>query len=120
MNKKVRTEVRLDSRVHARLKGLAEVSGLSLNQVMEGLLTWGAANGYPGHPDVWECEDRGVTCVGVGDHDAQVAWFGKASEAIGPDGEGGLTEGVVAFVLDYSGTRAVVPWPEVEDATEEG
>lgn len=106
MSKKIRTEVRLDPEVHGKLKALAANSGLSMNQVIEGVLSWAADRGTPGRA---VCEVMGKCEVIYAEQEPteQACWFGQVGEF---DGHDLAYAGDVAFELDYSGPRSVVTW----------
>ena len=111
--KKSRCELRLDPVVHDRMKKLADKSGLSMNQLVEGILAWAGANGYAGSPIVDEQAEL-IKTTSL----PQVLWFGHdgmerddSGKTVGPDGSGGQ----IAFMLDYRATRAMVNGWEVDD-----
>lgn len=110
---KSRCELRLDPVVHERMKKLADKSGLSMNQLVEGILAWAGANGFPGSPSV-DAKQELVKTKPL----QQVLWFGhdglerdESGEVLGPDGSGGQ----IAFMLDFRATRAMVNGWEVDD-----
>lgn len=113
MTQKARCELRLDPVVHTRMKKLADKSGLSMNQLVEGILAWAGTNGYAGSPIVDEQQELIKTKTLP-----QVLWFGhngmeydESGKMLGPDGSGGQ----IAFMLDYRATRAMVNGWEIDD-----
>lgn len=118
MANKIRMEVRIDEGVQAKLKALASSADVSLSQLVDGVLSWAAAHGHVGRPSVEREGDR-LCILEDPEGEDEVLWFGKES-VLSPDGQVTVTDGVVAFILDYSAGRAVTAWPEVEDAAEEG
>ncbi len=100
MERKARFETRLDSDTHARLRKLAEEAGVSMNQVIEGVLLWAATKAYAGLPAPHENGSGYFESV-----EAPAVWFGF--DGFTEEGEpvGG---GEVLFVLDFSPGRAVI------------
>ncbi len=95
------------------MKNLADKSGLSMNQLVEGILAWAGSNGHAGSPNV-DVKQELIRTKPL----PQVLWFGhdgmesdESGESIGPDGSGGQ----IAFLLDYRATRAMVNGWEVDD-----
>ena len=105
MASKTRVDLRLDDDVHRGLKQLAEEAGLSLNQVLGGILRWANQNAHVGRPIPGEV--RGMI-ASIDDED--VIWFGKSGQEPESDvDEGPSLDGDVVFVLDFSGRAAVRP-----------
>lgn len=102
MADKARIDLRLDPDVHADLKRLADSSGLSLNQLLQGVARWASQNGHPGRPTFHEH----LGFVGTVDED-QMIWFGETDEDDTPPPKEGELHAHVAFVLDYSDRAAV-------------
>lgn len=102
MAEKARIDLRLDPKVHADLKQLADQSGLSLNQLLQGIARWASQNGHPGRPTFHE---SGLF-TGTADED-QVIWFGETDEDDEPTPRTDELHANVAFVLDYSDRAAV-------------
>lgn len=98
MTDKSRVELRLDASVYAGLKDLAGRSGLSLNQLMQGISRWAVASGHAGKPYP---EPSGV--IHTSDEPGMV-WFGPDGYTEDGDEMGG---GEIVFVLDYTDGNAV-------------
>lgn len=107
MARKIRFEARLDEQIHRRLKRLADASGLSMNQLTEGILAWAVAKGHAGRV-------RPVDVLGGqvmhSDEEDGVVWFGEPGRVADDDEQQPSLVGRVYFELDYSGSRAVVDW----------
>ena len=108
MSKKIRTEVRLDPEVHRQLKDLAADSGLSMNQVIEGVLAWASTRGNPGRAR-FEVMGPHMVIYKEDEPTEHVCWFGLRGKF---DGDDLIRGGEVVFELDYTGARAVTPWFE--------
>lgn len=96
---KARIDLRLDPSVHASLKRLSEESGLSLNQLLQGLARWATQTGHAGAPN-W-IDDLDVVQT---EKEPGVVWFGR--NGINPDGEP-MGGGEVLLVLDFTERSAV-------------
>ena len=107
MARKIRFEARLDEQIHQRLKRLADSSGLSMNQLTEGILAWAVAKGHAGR--VRPVDVLGGQVMQSDDEDG-VLWFGEAGAITDDEFEQPHRVGLVYFELDYSGSRAVVDW----------
>jgi len=107
MPQKTRTEIRLDPRVHERAKQLAAEAGISVNQLLEGVITWAMGNGQAGRPDETWTEQAGVI---QSEPEEGVVWFGSSGMTLDPRGkvEEVSGDGHVVFVLDFTAGRAVV------------
>lgn len=92
-------EIRVDSEVLRSLKGLAEESGLSLNQLMSGVARWASKLGKAGRP-----MPDGPFVVSI--DDPGVVWFGFDGHEEDEEGrETGHSD--VQLVIDYSESSAV-------------
>lgn len=111
MKQKARCEVRLDPAVHERIKLLADDCGLSLNQLVEGILAWAGTNAYPGVP-TQRLDDATVAT----DPESHIVWFGHDGMERDPEGHaiGADGDGQISFILDFRATRAMVNGWEVE------
>lgn len=104
MRQKARFETRVETETHARLRELADAAGVSMNQLVEGILVWAMSKAYPGKPVVHE--------NGPGYYDstdAPAVWFGfdgftHKGEPVG--------NGQVLFVLDFSPNRPIIEGSE--------
>jgi len=93
-------EVRLEPWLADEVRSLAESSGVSVNQLVEGVLAWAVEKGHPGLPS--PTDDR---VVAFDSSEERGAWFGET----GLDQEGRpIGGGDVLFVLDFSARRAVL------------
>jgi len=105
MKQKARFETRVDPETHARLRQLADDAGVSMNQLIEGVLVWAMSKAYPGRPRIHD--------NGPGYYDSTedpAVWFGF--DGFKPDGEP-VGNGHVLFVLDFSPGRPIVEGTEV-------
>jgi len=111
MARKIRCEVRVDPAVHAKAKALAEKAGVSLSQLIEGVMWWAVEHGHAGRPLT---EEVGLEEFVTNDpeHD-QCVWFGSCG--IEDDGGGIASFGRVCFELDYAGPR-MVDWGDGDES----
>ena len=110
---KSRFELRFDSEVYEGIRRLAEQSGISVNQLMQGLAGWAIKRGIPGES---ERDEDGF--VKVRDQPGCV-FFGKRGanwkpgereeweEAYGEDMGDYREQGEVIFTLDFTVRRVV-------------
>jgi len=106
MKEKARCQIRLDPRVHERLKTLAIDSDLSINQLVEGILAWSVNNAHSGLPNVREDPPFVDTSPAT-----NVVWFGH--DGAERDEHGKVIDvsaepGQICFMLDFRATRATV------------
>jgi len=111
MSRKARFEFRLDAAVHRRAKQLAEDAGLSMNQLLEGIVTWAVGCGHPGHP----VPKRMGSARLIESREGEAVWFGDDGH---PDDEGNAGDAFVHFVLDFSASRCVVDGWEYNDESQ--
>jgi HicB family len=105
MKSKSRIELRFDTDLHTSIKGLADESGVSVNQLVQGVMAWAVDNAYPGLPSVGENGPGYVEST-----DDVGVWFGTS----GYDDEGNpVGGGEVVFALDFSSRRSVRKGREV-------
>jgi HicB family. len=100
--RKTRYELRLDPDLHAKARALADAAGVSMNQLLEGVVAWAVQHGHPGRPILRE--DHPV----IDSAEGPAVWFGTD----GRDPEDDLP-GEVVFVLDFSPARAVRTGPDL-------
>ena len=105
--KPVPMQVRLDPDLHADVKDLAERSGLSVNQLAQGVLRWAVENAVPGEPKI----EPGGKFVKVRDVPGCV-FFGRVGTLSRDEPDDETTErvadfGRVVFGLDFSGRGLV-------------
>lgn len=96
MKGKARLEVRLDLDLHAAIKHLADETGTSANQLVEGILAWAIPQAHVGVPRIVN-EDLGIIQTRPG----AMVWFGH------PGGKRDDHEGYIVFSLDFRSTRSV-------------
>lgn len=106
MSQKTRFELRFDADLHERIRGLADAAGVSVNHLMQGVMSWAVRHAHVGLPKTID-EQFGL----YGSKDEPGIWFGDD----GTDGSGvDIGGGRVLFALDFTPGRAVrEPW-EVE------
>lgn len=108
MSRKQRLELRLDPDIVERVRSLAKESGLSMNQLLEGVVAWASMCGHVGRP---RYEDVNAALVVETEPEAGVLWFGdegwlideETGDKIQPNGDS-----VVHLLLDFTPRRAVV------------
>ncbi|MCE5279352.1 MAG: hypothetical protein ABFD92_01980 [Planctomycetaceae bacterium] len=103
----VRLELRLEADLARSIKKLAASSGMSVNQVMQGVARWAVDHAHAGMPVVSQDEEL-YTRKAVG-----VVWFGvEGKRGVGPEPH-------VVFAVDYSSGRVVrEDWPSVASEDE--
>ncbi|HWA99562.1 MAG TPA: toxin-antitoxin system HicB family antitoxin [Pirellulales bacterium] len=91
-------QVRLDADVHRRLKEAAGQGGISLNQLIQGVLRWAAANVRQGRPRMNNGEI-------LSEPASECVWFGHPTTKPGI----GIAEhpGQFVFALNYSDSKAL-------------
>lgn len=92
-------QLRLDSRVHEKLKTEAQRSGISLNQLMRGILRWASGRIQQGRA---ELENRRISSS----PSPERVWFGEPTRDPGMGDPG--TVGRFFFQLDFSDETALV------------
>lgn len=91
-------QVRLDGDVHEKLKAAAATAGISMNQLIQGVLRWAGDHVRQGRPTL-----KGKV---VGEQPCgECVWFGHVTKPMGI-GERGH-EGMFVFMLDYSDRKAL-------------
>lgn len=100
MTKKARFEIRIDPDTHSALKDLSDQIGVSMNQVIEGILVWAAERSHAGYPSPINSQASAI------DTDPGPAvWFGES----GFDDEGReVGDARFDFLLDFAPGRSVV------------
>lgn len=91
-------QVRLDADVHEKLKTAAATAGISMNQLIQGVLRWAGDHVRQGRPTL-----SGKT---IGEEPcAECVWFGVPTKPVGIGDRG--HEGDFVFLLDYSDRKAL-------------
>lgn len=109
---KTRVELRLDNEVFDGVKALADQAEVNLNQLINGLCRWAAANGHAGEAN--RDEDGKLYTKQV----PGTLWFGQPGrwlpeEAVDAYEDAGMdfenpTKGTFYFGLDYTERRVVL------------
>ena len=100
---KVRIEVRFDADLAERVQKLADDSGMSVNQLMQGITRAVLDKSHVGEVDVDERNGE----VSSGARTPGCMWVGEEASIYEFEGRTEMTLGWVWFWLDYSERRAV-------------
>lgn len=105
---KARLELRFDQDLADEVKTLADTIGISVNQLIQGVMRWAIEHGHPGEPVEEGGPDHMIPTRPV----PGTVWFGRSEDEpdrlLGPDDvEPGL-RAYVAFMLDFTERRVVV------------
>ena len=109
---KPRLEIRFDSDVYGKMQSLAERSGISVNQLVNGVMRWAVANGYAGEAayddEAMLHANPQAGCVFFGKmpirmHEDERDWRSSRGEEPGEWSH----KGNVVFSLDFTERRVV-------------
>lgn len=98
---KDRVELRLDYELNDKLKDVADEAGISVNQLVQGLLYWAIPQAHIGYP-IADSSDQFIHT----EKRDEMVWFGEDGKRIGPDDC--PVDSCYYFTLDFSSKRAIV------------
>ena len=105
---RARVDLRLEREVYERIKEMAEQPEISINQLLQGIVTWASGCGNPGERVILEenqppREEKRAGCI----------WFGCQGYVVkGKDGSEQPVMGDLHFQLDYTDRGAVRDLPD--------
>ena len=99
---KTRFELRFDDDLYTQVKNTADETGISVNQLMQGIARWAMSTVHP-RSEPW---GQGPELLAV-EHEGCV-WFGRESGAVEDDyGNQHYDKGAVYFTLDFTERHVV-------------
>ena len=110
---KTRFELRFDDELYAEIKSAADETGISVNQLMQGIARWAMKHAHPGHEADHDSHGEVRSkpqpgCIWFGDLPAPYEWTDPKTFETGTD----VSPGDLAFSLDFT-ERHVVREPDL-------